>query len=472
MKPPMIFRPRPRPHSRLDGRLISRLRSRPAGRSRERGVTLVLVAVAMVAMIAMAALSIDLVTLYLDREEAQRSADLAALTAARVLSLSGATGDPANAQSSWTTICPVAQQAATTIANQNNVAQTAPTSVVVTFLYNGGAVDCSAPSAGFTVNPQVQVQVIRQSLPVFFSRIWSRATNSVSATAVAEAYNPSGSGGLGSGMVPVSPRCVKPWIVPNVDPDNQPKHLVNDDGTITNTGISLNGTSTGGVIGETFTMFSSCGAADCTGMENTTPGVITKNGITGVQYIPALVSESALSVAVPSCANSAIYQQGAMAGCDQTTNYACGIPSGGVQSDLTQTPLGVNGTSSAAQCLIHQAGNGNTTGEDSLDTSVFPFQIKTGDNNPMFGVGLVGTVVSVSNSIITVPIFDGAALPNGNTQPPVNIVGFLQLFIDSTDSSSGTINTHVLNVAGCSTNATNSAVNGSSPVPVRLITPQ
>ncbi len=57
---------------------------------------MVLVALAMVAIIAMAALSIDVITLYLAREEAQRSADAAALAAARVISLSGMTGDPSN----------------------------------------------------------------------------------------------------------------------------------------------------------------------------------------------------------------------------------------------------------------------------------------------------------------------------------------------------------------------------------------
>src|SRR5712672_3666967 len=130
--------------------LIRRFRRTPA----ERGVTMVLVAVAMIAMIAMAALSIDLVALYLDREEAQRSADSAALTAARVLSLSGVTGDPSNTQGSlpsapWPAACTLATQLATTVANQNSVARTAATSVVVTFLYGGATVDCTAPSAGF-----------------------------------------------------------------------------------------------------------------------------------------------------------------------------------------------------------------------------------------------------------------------------------------------------------------------------------
>src|SRR3984957_17002196 len=74
-------------------------------RHAERGMTMVLVAVAMVAIIAMAALSIDVITLYLAREEAQRSADAAALSAAKVISVSGLTGDPANTTSNWGKIC-------------------------------------------------------------------------------------------------------------------------------------------------------------------------------------------------------------------------------------------------------------------------------------------------------------------------------------------------------------------------------
>ena len=46
-----------------------------------------LVALAMVSIIAMAALSIDIGTLYQAKDEAQRAADAAALTAARVISI-------------------------------------------------------------------------------------------------------------------------------------------------------------------------------------------------------------------------------------------------------------------------------------------------------------------------------------------------------------------------------------------------
>src|ERR1700738_138841 len=93
---------------------------------REGGVTILLVAVALIAIMGMAALSIDVVTLYLARAEAQRAADAAALTAARVISISGITGDPSNNTDSWDAICGgstgIATQAAQAVAQQNPVA--------------------------------------------------------------------------------------------------------------------------------------------------------------------------------------------------------------------------------------------------------------------------------------------------------------------------------------------------------------
>src|SRR5271169_892583 len=203
-------------------RAIRRFRCSPSRRHGERGVTILLVAIAMVAIIGIAALSIDVVTLYLAREEAQRSADAAALTAARVLSLSGVTGDPNNLSGNWPAACSLATQLATAVANQNAVSNASPTTVKVSFMNNGTATpNCSfaGANAQFGVNPQVQVQVIRGGLPTLFSRIWSRNPNSVSATATAEAFNSSASGAVApNGIVPVNPRCVKPWIIPNLDP--------------------------------------------------------------------------------------------------------------------------------------------------------------------------------------------------------------------------------------------------------------
>src|SRR4030081_442011 len=95
----------------------------PPQRHGERGVTMVLMALAMVAILAMAALSIDVITLYLANAEAQRSADAAALAAARILSISGMTGDPTNT-GSWQLACGTATQVAKSVgqlAQQNTV---------------------------------------------------------------------------------------------------------------------------------------------------------------------------------------------------------------------------------------------------------------------------------------------------------------------------------------------------------------
>ena len=435
-------------------------------------MTMVLVALAMVAIIAMAALSIDVVTLYLAREEAQRSADAAALAAERVISLSGATGDPGNTTGDWPTACTAATQVAQAVANQNAVGNAVATTVNVNFVYNGTAVpNCTFSGANaFGVNPQVKVQVIRASLPTFFSRIWSRNTNSVSATATAEAFNSSGSGTFApNGIVPVSPRCVKPWIIPNRDPGNGGNTFVNPDGSITNPGIQVNGAGAG-VIGENFAL-----VADCqTGNPNCKHG--SGNGLIDnppsshqpppppptLEYVPALIQST--PVAYPTCADDSDFQK-AIGGCDQSTVYACGIVGGGAQADLTFNPGKSSGdTATATQCLIHQA-----AGQDVLDSTVFPFQIHAGSGNPVVASG----VITSSTSIATVPIYDDTQGAFTVDQPPVNIVGFLQVFINGLDTTNGNVNVTVMNVAGCSNTATNPPVpaSGTSPVPIRLITP-
>src|SRR5581483_1522209 len=204
-------------------------------RNGEQGVTIVLVAIAMVAIMAIAAMSIDLVTLYLAREEAQRSADTAALAAARVISVSGITGTgaPANNPAAWSLICgPItvgttsggwATQAATSVAAQNTVGgQVANVNVTYSDGTTSGVNDCSTLGATFAVNPMVTVQITPVTIPSFFSRIWGNTGSTVSASATAEAFNPSGASTEGvttTGMVtPVEPRCVKPLMVPNLDP--------------------------------------------------------------------------------------------------------------------------------------------------------------------------------------------------------------------------------------------------------------
>jgi hypothetical protein len=437
----------------------------------ESGFTLLLVALAMVAIIAMAALAIDLVTLYLAREEAQRSADAGALAGARILSLSGVTGDPDNNPISgttttpWPAACAVAQQVAQAVAQQDGVDSSSPTPTV-TFSYNGVAYSgCNIGSGtAFGLNPQVQVQVVRNSLPTLFSRIWGTAANTVSATATAEAYNSSDSENYtpSGDIVPVGPRCVKPWVIPNMDPVNGGQFVHARSGRITTPGI-VSGSGTGGVIGETFTLQNPCGSGNCIGLGSGVGGHGAPAN--AGNYAPALISTT--PIAVPSCANNDVFQQ-AVGGCDASTFVnACGAAN---QAQLDYTISPSSDTDTAVNCLIRG------TGSDTLNPASFPFQITAGPSNPYASTG---QPITASTSIVTLPIFNSGIGGNnywpsnaGGNQPQITIIGFLQVFINASPTT-GNMSVTVLNVSGCGdgNDPTTTAVNGSSPVPVRLITP-
>src|SRR5581483_3247195 len=365
-----------------------------SGRERQpqRGVTILLVALAMVAIISMAALSIDVITLYLAKEEAQRSANEAALAAARILSLSGITGDPSNTSGNWNMICGpddgthgLAGRAAKAVVNQNPIGNMAATTVTVTYAAgtNGtmgsGTSDCTTLSASaFGINPLVNVQVTRASVPSFFSRIWGNQGQPVSASATAEAFNPSGtfSGGnqtAGGTIIPVKPWCVKPWVVPNRDPLNPPAggggggfctgtnclpFVDPANGQIMHKGISLEGSSANGVIGETFSLSADCrlNGAGCV-LRGPGAGVQPLANFTGssnvsprpnLLYVPNLVSTS--PAAVPNYSTGKPYNE-AIKGYDQPTNYSCGVQDANTV-DLTLNPA--TDTTDGVQCLINQ----------------------------------------------------------------------------------------------------------------------
>ncbi len=476
-------------------------------RRSESGVTMILVAICMVAIIAMAALSIDVVTLYLARMEAQRTADVAALAAARVISISGITGDPNNTTGYWSQICGGTTGVAT-LAAQAAAAQTVgnatPTPVTVTYSAGGTSnASCVGLPAAFGVNPMVTVQVTRSNLPTFFSHMWGNTGNTTSATATAEAFNPSYSGNGGNSgptgvIIPVQPRCVKPWIVPNQDPLNPPPSGANycndsggpgacrpivDRGTgqIQNPGISLNGSSSNGVIGETFWLGADCThtGANCnlrTGSNQPQanyPGNGYLIGPPNLLYVPGQAPTSV--AALPSCSLGGSAFEQAVAGCDESTAYQCGVANQNTVDLSAPNPATQFGdVATGVQCLIHE-GTLDTIdgGQDTITVSSFPFQMLAGSSNPLVtGGGLSsGTQISASNSIVSVPIYDSAANINTSGTSSVTIVGFLQVFINQVDSYDN-VQVTVLNVSGCGngTNTTGTAVTGSSPVPIRLIT--
>src|SRR5579864_15272 len=101
-------------------------------RKNERGVTMLLVAVALVSVLAMAALAVDVLALYVARSEAQSAADAGALAAAKMFAFTGYTSNLAITQAE---LCvtggpgstAAANKAAESVISQNTVAGQAAT---------------------------------------------------------------------------------------------------------------------------------------------------------------------------------------------------------------------------------------------------------------------------------------------------------------------------------------------------------
>ena len=127
------------------------------------------------------------------------------------------------------------------------------------------------------------------------------------------------------------------------------------------------------------------------------------------------------------------------------------------------------------QCLIM---NGNNNGPDTLASTTPPWRFQVGPSNPLAGVNGIVTndELTSSNSVVTVPVYDGAVRPN-SPSPQVNIVGFVQLFINDLSpagtGSTGRVDVTILNISGCVRNRRTAPVSGGgiSAVPVRLMKP-
>jgi Flp pilus assembly protein TadG len=422
----------------------------------ERGVVILLVAVFMLfVMGAMAALSIDVATLYTARSEAQLAADGAALAGARVLANSGATStsDTTAMASAWTRARAIAFQ----VAEQNLVGGANLTAAEVTI---------SDVPAGTNANPIFTVRVQKNDLPTFFARIWGKTQLTVAASATAEAYNPSILPGTSaSPKNQVAPMCVKPWLLPNIDPSNAtPGSTIFDPGLGTiNAGSNLLGWSsippgTGSPITPR------CLAGDCTGPP--TPTVWKYYPGDDVTFPPPTHS-------IPTCVPVDPYQE-SLAGCIDTP-ISCNAR---VNIDPTNQPVRDADTTNAINCLTHATTNPLDADQVDLASPVGPpFQFIAGTNNPLAlaNPSLVGQDVMVSSSLVTVPVFD---VGSGTTPPvnPVQVVGFVQLFLNPDGLATpvpGSVNATVINLVGCGTAANIPQIlgNGASPVVVRLISP-
>jgi hypothetical protein len=436
-------------------------------RRNEQGQTIILVAIALIALLAMAALAIDVVTLYVARSEAQRVANAAAISAARMFASSGFTSVQGGAAPvASADACTAAQAQAQAVANQNTVAGQIST-ITTTCGYPNGL-----------LNPQVNVAINRTGLPIFFARIWGRTSNSVNATAIAEAYNPSGL------AAPISVS-VKPFLIPNCDPSNAAPANPNcagssyfvdpNDGTIENDGNFIGKPATPIV----FTKI---------------PQGVNPNPTTGqLQYYPLEMPVAPLAPVCPSTAATSCTQVTSLdyldnIACTSQYKVKCGDPIGPGDDLTIENNNDINSAVPATQgtqCLIHGNTVGAVDGQDALTwvANGRPITFTGGTQNP--NPALRGTVnISRSDSIVTVPLYTRRTGGGGGSRIALctgvncfrrtTVAGFMQLGIVETQpppGTAGSFSAYILNVSGCPDTSGNAVSGGGvSPVPVRLIT--
>jgi Flp pilus assembly protein TadG len=443
------------------GNFMSGLPAKPRFR-REQGFVIILVAVFMLFVVgAMAALSIDVVTFYTARSEAQLAADAGALAGARVLANSGATSysDGTMLTAAQTLAAPVATQ----VAMSNTVGgQTLPAGQIQVSFTNSS---CPA-SEGEPNNPCVTVQVTAH-LPVFFARIWGSTQVAIAATATAEAFNPSGlaNGTTTSVPIPIAPSCVKPWLLPNLDPTSSSNAAIFDEYS----GQIVNPNLLGASLSSTMRLHANCGSGAC-------------NAPAAWQYYvgdDTTVSFQPPTQALPSCTLND-YQK-TIAGCVQAPIICGASPASQVNIQLIGDSTLDQQAGDAVNCLAHTSGgNGDTIASTSPPV---PFEFLAGSDNPLVQAGTLppSSATMVSDSLVTVPVFDSApsAYTGGTT---VTVIGFLQLFLEPSGEAvvSGNgygIDSRIVNIVGCgiNSNLSQTAVpvygNGATAVPVRLISP-
>jgi hypothetical protein len=177
-------------------------------------------------------------------------------------------------------------------------------------------------------------------------------------------------------------------------------------------------------------------------------------------YYPLGLSTTALHLC-PGCSTSSAGFQQDLECCNAST-LSCGQQ---VTADYSINPNAVGGAAATGgQCLIHQTSG---SGQDSL-IQEFPAIFSAGPSNPFVGGSIqANDLIITSDSVISIPLYDGLTTPQTGT--PVTVIGYLQVFVNSV-SNAGQFNVTVLNVSGCGNAPAGTAIQGAATsVPVRLI---
>jgi len=441
-------------------------------RKNERGVTILVVAFALLGIISMAAISVDLAELYVARGEAQRAADAAALAGAKMFVTSGFTSlQPAGApEADPTNVCqnggPGLPQAANVqaeaAARQNTIAG-----------QPAGVTSITCDTSTNPENPQITVSVRNTAVPTFFAKIWGDTATTVSATAVAEAYNPSSDSAHPANSTPIA-TSVKPWLVPDCNPG-----VAGCSGPFFVDPTSGNLLNNASFIGTTINL------------TQISTGHGSSQNAPGLTFYPLRIPTTS-PTQPPLCPPCGAFGFGYRENiaCTSQFRMSCGEPIS--NADQVKIQPGFSGstfnTRLGARCLIHASSDGPNLGQDVVVPATPPARMPTiqgGTANPdPFLIGVEN--ISRSDSIVTVPLYNentpGTPLcSGGNCNSGHTVVtGFLQLAITQTfpPGAGGPpqLQAVILNASGCSPasiaaygSATPVVGSGTTPVPVRLI---
>jgi Putative Flp pilus-assembly TadE/G-like len=412
----------------------------------------------------MAALAIDVTTLYVNRNQAEEAVDAAALAGAKAFVSSGFTSGNVSSSTART----LATNEALSVGQQSIVAGTQVTAAELTVTF---------PQITQS-NPIISVVFSRSGIPSFFANIWGVRSTSLSANAKAEAYNPSGH------SAPIQVAGVKPWLLANCDPSNASPANPNCPGAAyfvdPTTGAIQN---SGSFMGQTINLY----FAPNRNAVTLSPGQFYPLDIPETPPTPFCAASSQTG-----CGNTpGIYYDGIA--CFNPTTFTCGQTVNGPAD-----PVWIDGrfhtgalqprTDQGTQCLIHSSA---TTAAPPLDCGGGPYEqdcfVVSGPGNPILMTpgtanpdgSLSGAdYISRSDSVITVPLFNGSNLCPANPctgiqqTAPATIVGFLQLGIQADVSNpTNQVQAVILNASGCNSTPSGTAISGGnvSPIPVRLI---
>jgi len=417
-------------------------------KSRQRGSSLFIVAAALIAFIGLMGVAIDLVSLYLGKSEAQRAADAAALAGATVFVSTGCTSTSAGCAAAET----LATTQAVTVGKTNLVGGAAPT-------IPNSNVSFDLSHAG---DPLISV-VVNATLPTYFMQVFGVTSANISATATAEAFNPSGSNTGPTLCV----SCLKPFLVPNCD---------------TAHAAPANASCTGG--GSAKAGFGNTGGAFIVNGAIANPGAYPA-GVIGEPWTLHSIGPPSQYYELAMGGQSKSVFQNNVQFCNTNMVLTCG----NTLNTLNGNAVGPNGH--AVGCLITYGVTCNAQTVNATDSIVVnagatpPWTITAGAGNPFF---TAGSTITQSASIITAAVYDGHTLdPGGDT---VTIIGYLQFFITdinhhgSAVGQTDDIDAIILNITTCGAGGGTCGAGGSgqgtggtvagggaSFVPVRLVHP-